>query len=48
MACKEGQFDSVEMDSRFWYQFECSTYEWNDSFSFELRYVLFLDTPVCF
>ena len=33
MASKEGQFDEVElMVQGFEYQFECSTYEWNDSF----------------
>ena len=30
MACKEGQFDVVELIC-FWYQFECSTCGWNDS-----------------
>ena len=33
MVCKEGQFDVVElMTSRLSNQFECSTYDWNDSF----------------
>ena len=33
MACKEGQFDIVElMVNDFQYQIECSTCEWNDSF----------------
>ena len=35
MACKEGQFDVVELNNYlkgFKYQFECSSYEWNDSF----------------
>ena len=30
MACKEGQFDVVELMVND--QFECSTCEWNDSF----------------
>ena len=36
MACKEGQFDVVElMVQDFQYQFECSTCEWNDPFGFK-------------
>ena len=35
MACKEGQLNIVElMVNDFQYQFECSTFEWNDSFCF--------------
>ena len=36
MVCKEGQFDVVELMENdqlgYYYQFECSKCEWNDSF----------------
>ena len=34
MACKEGQFDIVEMLKGFKYQYECSKCQWTSSFRF--------------
>ena len=44
MAFGKGQFDIVKPIQDFQYQFECSTYDWNDSFLHGGKYVRLLDT----
>ena len=50
MACKEGQFNVVELMVNevqdFQYQFECSTCEWNDSFLYLYGYQILQSTSV--